>query len=174
MARYTRFTLLSGAIAMLLSGCNQTPQRLEPNIKAKIVKRSPFADFQDNTGGTCDFQNKTVIVQLSPGGTGEFIACEDYSIKRHGVVSSGRPGTHDTIRGNFWISRKYKTYDSKKYPSSNGKHNMNYAQFFKGGFAIHQGNVYGLSHGCIRTQKHNAKWLFNWTSIGTKIIIQNK
>ena len=38
---------------------------------------------------------------------------------------------------------------------------------------IHAGKLpgYPASHGCIRMHYDDAKWLFNWTSIGTKVTI---
>ena len=165
--------LIAIAIMIAITGCTNTqPPRLEPGIKAKRVKVSPHASFRDNTGRTCDFYDKTIYVQLRPNGTGEFIACEDYTIKRHGVVSSGRPGTHDTVRGEFRTQWKAYNWDSKKYPSDNGGFNMRRAMFFHGGFAMHNGNVNGLSHGCIRTQMRNADWLYEWAPVGTKIIVK--
>jgi len=138
----------------------------------KRVRVSPHAGFVNEEGGYCKYNEKTIHIALRPNGTGEFVACQNHEIKRHGVVSAGRPGTHDTVRGTFRTQWKAHKWDSKKYPSEDGGYNMLRAQFFHGGFALHNGNVNGLSHGCVRTQMSNADWLYKWSPIGTKIIIE--
>ncbi len=140
-------------LTILLGGC-QNPQVLKKH-------KTTYPDYR---GQYCPYFNKTIEVTIYPNGLGEFIACENETIVRNGPVSSGRPGTHDTIRGDFRIQRKYQKYDSKKYPSKNGSRNMDFAQFFYRGFAIHKGN--------IRARKENAKWIFNWSKIGTRIIVE--
>ena len=162
-------------LGSLLVGCSTeapNPTKKYSSPKAKKAQRSVHADFQSNQGGYCEFQDKTILVELKPNGAGEFIACSDYTIQKDGVVSSGRPGTHDTVRGDFRTQWKAYKWDSKKYPSDNkGSYNMKRAQFFHGGFAIHNGNVNGLSHGCVRTQMVNADWLYEWAPVGARIII---
>jgi len=167
----------------LLTGCgtqyNQTLQTLSPTKKyysknTKKVQRSVHANFQNNEGQYCEFYDKTILVELKPNGAGEFIACQDNTIKRHGVVSSGKPGTHDTVRGDFRTTWKAHEWDSKKYPSDvEGQYNMKRSMFFFDGFAIHHGNVNGLSHGCVRTQMTDADWLYEWSPIGTRIIVED-
>ncbi len=150
-----------------------TNQTNQTKTTKQIKKVSPHANFASNEGGYCDFENKTILVTLKPNGTGEFLACRDYVIEKDGIVSSGRPGTNDTVRGDFKTAWKAHKWDSKKYPSDvKGQYNMKRAMFFHNGFAIHHGNVNGLSHGCVRTQMSNADWLYDWSPIGTRIIVE--
>jgi lipoprotein-anchoring transpeptidase ErfK/SrfK len=81
---------------------------------------------------------------------------------------------HPTPKGTFEISRKEHPYRSKKYDVQ-----MDYAQFFHGGVALHQyhgpapwfvlragrsiTDAIG-SHGCVRLQESDAKLLYNWTT----------
>ncbi len=122
---------------------------------------------------TCDYQNKTIEVFLK-NGRGVFSACENYQVQRIGYVSAGHPSTHRTPRGDFSVQWKAKEYDSKKYPSKNGGRNMDNAMFFtSNGHAIHKGNINGLSHGCIRTQGHQSKWLYEWSPHNTLISVKS-
>jgi len=94
-------------------------------------------------------------------------------------------GNHPTPTGCFTIRSKHKVYRSKKYDAQ-----MNYAMFFKDtGEAIHQ--YHGVipvwllksmrktsdwigSHGCARLDEDNAKNLFEWTPVGTLVVVGNK
>jgi len=150
------FTFFTGTFFFL--GCSK------PAINSKPSKKT-LPEY-------CPFHERTVLVFLDHG-YGELQACENFKVKRLMDVSGGEPSQHKTIRGNFHIQRKYRKYDSKKYPSVNGGRNMDYAQFFFNGFALHVGNINKYSHGCVRVQRQNAKWLFDWTNIGTSVIIKD-
>ena len=93
---------------------------------------------------------------------------------------------HRTTMGTHRIGRKHKIYRSRKYDAQ-----MNYAMFFYRGEAIHESKLVepmsyarvaiqklGMedidpfgSHGCVRLHPSHAKSLFNWTPIGTKVIV---
>ncbi len=45
--------------------------------------------------------------------------------------------------------------------------------FYDRGFAMHAGNINGLSHGCFRTQRYQSEWLYDWAPHGTKIVIRD-
>ena len=86
---------------------------------------------------------------------------------------------HPTPKGHFAITRKNHPYTSKTY-----KVPMDYAMFFKGGVALHQyhgpapwimlragraiTNAVG-SHGCVRLQEEDARALYKWAPIGTRV-----
>jgi lipoprotein-anchoring transpeptidase ErfK/SrfK len=122
----------------------------------------------------CDYEKKTIDIYIENGrGIGVFEACEDFNVVRVGYVSTGAPGKYKTPRGDFKIQWKAKKYDSKKYPSTNGGRNMDYAMFYNDGFAMHKGNINKLSHGCVRTHTTQAQWLYDWAPHGTRIIIRD-
>lgn len=87
---------------------------------------------------------------------------------------------HPTNIGTFTIFRKERKYRSKKYNVQ-----MDYAMFFTNdGKAIHQGYAVGPlsyikfvgidaigSHGCVRLAESDARTLFDWTPLHTKVII---
>jgi len=85
---------------------------------------------------------------------------------------------HPPDVGRFQIFRKEKKCFSKKYNSQ-----MDYAMFFTAdGKAIHMAHVVGLcsylkyfgiesigSHGCVRLDEKDAKWLFIWAPLHTPV-----
>jgi lipoprotein-anchoring transpeptidase ErfK/SrfK len=87
---------------------------------------------------------------------------------------------HPTDVGRFQIFRKEKNCYSKKYSAQ-----MDYAMFFtEDGKAIHMGRAVGLcsylkyfgadsigSHGCVRLDEDDAKWLFAWAPMHTPVIV---
>lgn len=156
--------LLVGLI-LTLTACS------ENDPKPKYKKQQWPPKLADIRGEYCPYYEKTVLIEIDQG-RGVLTACEDYTIQKYIPISSGRPdGKHNTIRGEFRVQRKYRKYDSKKYPSENGGRNMDFANFFHNGFAFHAGNIRGYSHGCVRMQRHDAEWIYNWTNRGTKVII---
>ncbi|MCD6435047.1 MAG: L,D-transpeptidase [Clostridiales bacterium] len=160
--------------ALLLASCQTPPlpHLKKTSVKPKKYKWPKLADPQREYI-ECDYQNKTIEIFLKDG-RGIFSACENYQVQRLGYVSAGRPSTHKTPRGNYDIQWKVKEYDSKKYPSKNGGRNMDFAMFFTStGHAMHKGNINGLSHGCVRTQEYQAKWLYEWSTHESKIIISD-
>mgnify|MGYP001822086768 CR=1 FL=1 len=89
------------------------------------------------------------------------------------VISSGKPET-PTYSGIYTIQRKYPQdrmrgddYDIPDVPS---------VIYFDRGYALHGAywhNNFGtpVSHGCINLPVNNAQWLFDWTTIGTPVVI---
>jgi len=165
-----KLILMASAAALLLTGCSTFEIVLKPKKKKICIPPT----LPDIIGGYCPFEEKTVFIDI-PHGKGTLLACEDYIIKKYINVSSGRPdGKHNTVLGEFRVQRKYKKYDSKKFPSKNGGRNMDWANFFYKGFAFHAGNIRGYSHGCVRLQRYDAEWMYNWVKIGTKVIVTDK
>lgn len=95
------------------------------------------------------------------------------------LVSTGI-ARYPTPTGTFRIQRKY-TYDDMTGGSrARGDYyylpNVPHCQYFYAGYSLHGTywhNNFGtpMSHGCINLSKADAAWLFNWTSIGTKVVI---
>lgn len=89
------------------------------------------------------------------------------------VISTGK-ATTPTQTGIYSIQRKYPQdrmrgtdYDIPDVPN---------VLYFDRGYALHGAywhNNFGtpVSHGCINLPINNAQWLFDWTKIGTPIII---
>lgn len=88
-------------------------------------------------------------------------------------ISSGKPST-PTHSGIFRIETK-RLRDRMRgvdYDIANVPH----AMYYNRGYAIHGAtwhNRFGtpISHGCINLPAKTAKWLFEWTSVGTPVLI---
>ena len=53
-----------------------------------------------------------------------------------------------------------------------------YTMYYDGGMAIHGAywhNMFGtpVSHGCTNVAVNHAKWLFDWASVGTPVVVHN-
>ncbi|MDF5716783.1 MAG: L,D-transpeptidase [Rhizonema sp. NSF051] len=89
------------------------------------------------------------------------------------VISTGKKQT-PTLTGIFEIQSKQKSsrmkgdeYDIPDVP---------YTMYYSGSYAIHGAywhHNFGtrISHGCVNLAPNHAKWLFNWASVGTPVII---
>lgn len=89
------------------------------------------------------------------------------------VISTGKAKT-PTHPGVYTIQRKYPLdrmrgadYDVPNVPN---------VLYFDRGYALHGAywhNNFGtpMSHGCINLPVGNAKWLFDWTTIGTTVVV---
>ncbi|HLO83913.1 MAG TPA: L,D-transpeptidase [Nostocaceae cyanobacterium] len=93
-----------------------------------------------------------------------------YAVK----ISSGKKST-PTLTGSFKIQSKLKTtrMRGRGYDVPNVPH----AMFYDGNYGIHGAywhKSFGtpVSHGCVNLAPDHAKWLFNWASVGTPVIVQ--
>lgn len=89
------------------------------------------------------------------------------------TISSGKPST-PTRTGTFAIQTKHRVarmtgedYDVPDVP---------YTMYYDGGMAIHGAywhNLFGnpVTHGCTNVAVNHAKWLFNWASVGTPVVV---
>ncbi len=90
------------------------------------------------------------------------------------IVSTGKPST-PTVRGVFAIQSMHRTarmrgpgYDVPDVP---------WTMYFHRGYAIHGAywhHSFGtpVSHGCVNVAVDHAEWFFNWSSIGTPVVVQ--
>lgn len=90
------------------------------------------------------------------------------------VVSTGKKST-PTRTGVFKIQSKHKS--SRMRGSDYDVPNVPHTMYYSGGYAIHGAywhRRFGtpVSHGCVNLAPNHAKWLFNWASIGTPVVVQ--
>jgi lipoprotein-anchoring transpeptidase ErfK/SrfK len=90
------------------------------------------------------------------------------------IVSTGKPAT-PTPTGTFAVQTQLRStrmqgvdYDVPDVP---------YTMFYSGNYAIHGAywhRRFGtpVSHGCINVAVNHARWLFNWASVGTPVIVR--
>jgi hypothetical protein len=84
-------------------------------------------------------------------------------------IRGGRVG-HPSHRGVFQMSsRRLRHHTSTEYPFPPG--NMDFALFYNGSEAIHQGPPTVPSHGCIHVGPPSAENLFNWAGQYDIIVI---
>jgi len=89
------------------------------------------------------------------------------------VVSTGTDD-HPTLPGSFAIQSKHRTarmqgddYDVPDVP---------YTMYYSGGYAIHGAywhRRFGtpVSHGCVNVAVNHAKWLYDWATVGTPVVV---
>ena len=106
-------------------------------------------------------------------------AVDDFKIVYEFDVITGRPGK-ETTAGKFTVFKKIEDYTSKKY-----KVEMPYTMFFsKDGKAVHGTKWATLrsylhayitesvgSMGCVGLTEDDARTLFDWTPVGTPVVI---
>ena len=89
------------------------------------------------------------------------------------VISSGKSST-PTRTGTFAVETKYRvarmTGDDYDVPD------VPYTMYYDGGMAIHGAywhNLFGnpVTHGCTNVAVNHAKWLFEWASVGTPVVV---
>jgi hypothetical protein len=91
------------------------------------------------------------------------------------LVSIGKPST-PTVKGTFRVYAKYRSVNMSGpgYYQPNVPHTM----FFYGGYAIHGAywrKTFGenVSHGCVNVNLTDAARLYEWTPIGTTVVIRS-
>jgi lipoprotein-anchoring transpeptidase ErfK/SrfK len=96
------------------------------------------------------------------------LAIDDNAVVRLMHMSSGKPG-FATPTGSFSVFRKEARSWSVPY-----KVWLPWATYFVGGVAFHEYPdvpVVPASHGCVRTPRPDAKWLYDFTPIGTPVVV---
>lgn len=93
-----------------------------------------------------------------------------YAVK----ISTGKKKT-PTLTGIFNIQSKHKK--TRMRGTDYDVPNVPYTMFYDGNYAIHGAywhRRFGtpVSHGCVNVAPNHAKWLFNWATLGTPVIVQ--
>lgn len=124
-----------------------------------------------STGG------KFVLVDIAAFKT---YAINNTTVERTMLVSTGQPGM-PTHKGHFTIRSKAKLITMKGCNAKVGcwvVPNVPNAQFFTDdGEALHgtywhnQFGIANLSHGCVNLTLADAAWLFDWTAVGTDVVV---
>ncbi|HEX2618994.1 MAG TPA: L,D-transpeptidase, partial [Phototrophicaceae bacterium] len=98
-------------------------------------------------------------------------AYEDGKLVHSQLASTGLPAT-PTVKGDYKILYKYVADDM----SGPGYFlpQVPYTMYFYQGYAIHGTywhNAFGrpMSHGCVNLPTDEAKWFFDWASVGTPV-----
>lgn len=132
-----------------------------------------FFLFPKNTFAQIYTTDKLITVDI---GKQKLFAWEGGQIQKEFIVSTGMRYT-PTVKGSFKIYIKnekqnmkgnyppYEPYFLKDVPN---------VMFFKGAYAIHGTywhNKFGsrASHGCVNLRLDDAKWLYDWAPMGTRV-----
>ena len=128
--------------------------------------------------------HKKIVVDLTKQ---EAYAYENGKLIYSGWISSGR-AKFKTKRGHFRVLQKEEEHISNEYPKKvvikkgkkveevGGAKMPFMLRITWSGIALHEGYTpnYPASHGCIRVAKGFAKKLYDWASVGTRVIIKGK
>ncbi len=143
------------------------------NADILINSKNSFIDTRN--GITTTIKGDFIVITLKPNGAGRYFYVDSYKAGNTAIwsnpIAAGKPPKFTTPSGIYKVYHKKRKHMSTKYPEPSGINNMNYSMFFKGGYAIHQGNPYGLSHGCIHLSKKDAKRVFETSKHGITVII---
>jgi lipoprotein-anchoring transpeptidase ErfK/SrfK len=95
------------------------------------------------------------------------------------VISTGRPG-HDTPSGTFYVYLKYEDQIMRGPASDPYESPPQWVSYFSGGVAFHSApwNEPGnwqrrVSHGCVNMKTRDAKVVFDFAPIGTKVVVHD-
>lgn len=146
------------------------PQEWEKDLTKRLEQSKKYTRAKIKTGKYIDINLKNQIMSIFENGklVGAFI------------ISSGKKGM-ETPKGQFAIKNKADRVWSKKYGlympywmavASDGSFGIHELPEWPGGYkegANHLGIP--VSHGCIRLGVGSAKTVYDWTSIGTSVVI---
>ena len=89
------------------------------------------------------------------------------------AVSTGLPNTPTPV-GQFrvWVKLRYDDMQGPGYYLPD----VPYVMYFHGGYGLHGTywhHNFGtpMSHGCVNLSTNDARWLFNWASVGTTVVV---
>lgn len=90
------------------------------------------------------------------------------------MVSTGKRRT-PTLRGTFRVQSKHRK--TRMRGQGYNVPNVPYVMYYSGGYALHGAywhNRFGtpVSHGCVNLRVPSARWLYNWASIGTTVVVR--
>jgi lipoprotein-anchoring transpeptidase ErfK/SrfK len=89
------------------------------------------------------------------------------------IVSTGKRSTPTRI-GTFAIQSKYRS--TRMRGRNYNVPDVPYAMFYSGNYALHGAywhNRFGtpVSHGCVNLRVSQARWLYNWAPVGTRVVV---
>jgi len=116
--------------------------------------------------------NQWIEIDLSKQ---QLIAWNGRTPVRTFLVSTGKRST-PTHPGTFAIQSKYRS--SPMRGANYYVPDVPYTMYFSGGYALHGAywhNRFGspVSHGCVNLRVSSARWLYNWASTGTPVVIHH-
>lgn len=147
-----------------------TPTRTPTKRPTKTPTRTPLPTNPPEAPISAD--GRWIDIDLSEQ---RLYAYEDDRLIDSFLVSTGT-WQHPTLTGQFHVYVKY-LYANMSGPGYYLP-NVPYTMYYDRGYGIHGTywhNNFGtpMSHGCINLRTEDARWLFNWSSVGTLVNIHN-
>lgn len=104
----------------------------------------------------------------------QLVAWNNGRIDRIFWVSTGKRRT-PTPRGTYFIQSKYRSTSMRG--ANYNVPNVPHAMFYSGNYAIHGAywhNSFGTraSRGCVNLGVRQARWLYKWAPVGTKVVVR--
>ncbi|USN53062.1 MAG: L,D-transpeptidase family protein [Candidatus Nomurabacteria bacterium] len=126
-----------------------------------------------------DQVGKRIVVDLSEQ---RLYAYDDGVLQNSFLISSG-VARYPSPKGEFAIYRKVPVMDYEwtygpqhpdNYDIKDVKWNLNFTPHYYLHTAYWHNNFgHPMSHGCINISESNAKWVYEWAPIGTKVVVQD-
>lgn len=146
-------------------------------VEARGITSSPIQTMENVPEWSPSLWPRHIEVDLS---TQQLRAYEGSLVVYEAPVATGRKG-FNTPSGEFSVYRKVELHTMRG--SMNGVTwnvpHVPWIMYINGAVAIHGtywhnrfGTGYRPSHGCINVGMDDAEWLFNWASVGTKVIVR--
>lgn len=149
-----------------IGGVNIAVTNLDKDNKQEII----IAPNKPKAEGRTDVE-RYVMVDISEQ---RLYAYREGYLENSFLISSGKTGP--TPRGSFNVQRKIYShlYSGPGYYLPNTLYNMQFTpHYYLHGAYWHNNFGHPMSHGCVNISYANAEWLYNWTSVGTPVDIQN-
>lgn len=154
---------LTNSITAALKSQQDVSQELQVQVAAhKTVNMSAY--------------DKWIEVDLSEQRT---TAYERATPLKSYLIASGTKG-HETVQGEFSIWHKTRSQTMSGGSRADGSYysidNVEWVSYFYEDYALHgawwrKQFGYPASHGCVNMTNEDAKWIFEWAPVGTKVIV---
>lgn len=157
------------AIATLSVGIWSAPALLHLPMAATPAQSSWISGWIDDLKNS---NQRWILVDLS---SQRLTAWEGNNPVYSVIISSGREGER-TPTGVFWVQARY--VSSRMQGEGYDIPDVPYAMYYDGNYAIHGTywhSSFGtpVSNGCINVAVNHAEWLYNWSSMGTAVVVRD-
>lgn len=97
------------------------------------------------------------------------------------IIASGTAG-HETVKGEFEIWLRVRSQTMQGGSKADGSYysipNVEWVSYFYQDYALHgawwrEKFGYPASHGCVNMRNEDARWIYEWAPLGTKVIVHD-
>lgn len=171
------FILMAQNVSDIFASANSTPKTNVANtaqIVSKLEKTINSKGLASKTSYMIyvDLKSRPQMVYIFKGKINKWKLIKSFK------CTGGLPGGKETVTGQFTVKTKGKWFFSSKYQQGGEYYTQFYGNYLFHGLPMNRYHriVDGIigrpaSHGCIRLEVANAKWIYNYMSWGTKVYI---